>query len=540
MGKRSGAGYEVKEPPDDEVMQMNSKRIVFFAAMLLCLAAVFAVTVRAEEPATPEQTEYSKEFLDRVKKRITKVRLAIKRYQQNLKKKKGQASGEALAQTVKDYLRPADHPDIVTELLNILNKINDGLVQEACMEALKTVKEGPCEDMLIAKGVRRGKPQTRAFVIEALAKGDKVQHFTLFAEILKNPKENEIARAACARALGILRDARAVNVLISCDKDKSEMVKLAVIEALSKFDNESARQCIASMIDDDSSWRVRAAAIQASVEKKNPYAVGYLIVRLRKEKGRLFDDVLKALKAITGVWKGESISMWEDWFKRSEYANKGKIVLKPRKDVPGNYTKITYHGIRTHSKNVVFIIDTSASMKERCDPKALKGSYVKPDEKFVGNTRMELVKWELTRCILRLDSNTSFNIIAFSTDVRKWKKRSVFATQSNKKAAINWVKGLTPDGRTNTWGALLAAFGCRSFADGRFRANPLGDTIFLLTDGDPNEGELDDPDEILAGVKELNRYHKIVIHCIAVGRFNKAFMQKLAEENGGEFVDLGD
>ncbi len=506
--------------------------------LLVCVCAVFihfSATAEEGETTPPEDSGYSKEFLNAVNNRIGKVRLALKRYRDTKN-----PQGDALAQAIKDYLKPVDHPLIIDEALNMFSNVSDGIVHDACMLVLGTVKEGALLEYLVARGVRKGKPEVRSLVIVALANGDKAMLFPTICEILADPKENEIVRAGCARALGIMKDARAVNVLIGLDKDKSELVKVSLVEALLNFEDDASAQCIASLINDESSWKVRSAAIQASVLKKNVYSVGYLVMRLRSEKGRLFGDVLQALKDITGVWKGENINAWEQWFKTSEYAKQGKIELTPRADIPGNYTQITYHGIRTHSKNVVFIIDKSQSMQEKCDPKALKGDYTTPDVKFTGETRMELVKWELTRTIAKLDKNTSFNVITYSTDVRQWKNKSVFATEDNKKTAINWVKGLSPEGRTNTWGALLAAFGCKSFGDGRFNANPMGDTIFLLTDGDPNEGELDDPDEIIAGVKELNRYHKLIIHTIAVGRFNKAFLQRLSEEHGGQFLDLGD
>jgi hypothetical protein len=40
-------------------------------------------------------------------------------------------------------------------------------------------------------------------------------------------------------------------------------------------------------------------------------------------------------------------------------------------------------------------------------------------------------------------------------------------------------------------------------------------------------------------VRKNNEVWKIVIHTIAIGDFQKEFLQALAEENGGVFVDLG-
>jgi hypothetical protein len=52
-------------------------------------------------------------------------------------------------------------------------------------------------------------------------------------------------------------------------------------------------------------------------------------------------------------------------------------------------------------------------------------------------------------------------------------------------------------------------------------------------------GDFVDPDDILREVKAANELRKVVIHTIAIGEFQKDFMRRIAEENGGVFVDLG-
>jgi len=45
--------------------------------------------------------------------------------------------------------------------------------------------------------------------------------------------------------------------------------------------------------------------------------------------------------------------------------------------------------------------------------------------------------------------------------------------------------------------------------------------------------------DILREVNEANELRRIVIHTIALGEFQKDFMRRLAQENGGVFIDLG-
>ena len=65
------------------------------------------------------------------------------------------------------------------------------------------------------------------------------------------------------------------------------------------------------------------------------------------------------------------------------------------------------------------------------------------------------------------------------------------------------------------------------------------DTIFFLSDGRPSWGVFTDTGDIISEVNAANELRKVVIHTIAIGEFQKDFMRRLAEENGGVFVDLG-
>jgi hypothetical protein len=68
--------------------------------------------------------------------------------------------------------------------------------------------------------------------------------------------------------------------------------------------------------------------------------------------------------------------------------------------------------------------------------------------------------------------------------------------------------------------------------------SPL-DTVYFLSDGRPSVGKIIEPLEILKEVRKHNEAFRMVIHTIAIGDFTKDFLQRLAEENGGVFVDLG-
>jgi Mg-chelatase subunit ChlD len=84
----------------------------------------------------------------------------------------------------------------------------------------------------------------------------------------------------------------------------------------------------------------------------------------------------------------------------------------------------------------------------------------------------------------------------------------------------------------------MTALGVEEGRENREYETPI-DTIFFLSDGRPSHGKFIEPDDVLREVRAANELRKVVIHTITLGEFEKDFMERLAAENGGTFVDLG-
>ncbi len=179
------------------------------------------------------------------------------------------------------------------------------------------------------------------------------------------------------------------------------------------------------------------------------------------------------------------------------------------------------------------------------------------DGDYPSYSRMDIVKTELLRTVENLEPYVKFNILAFATDVHRWKKALVSANPLNKSSAASFIRkleaiggsskedlasaGLTGSanleaGKTNTHGALVDAILGTSKKKG-YEVDV--DTIFFLSDGRPSTGKFIDTDDILRDIAEANQLRRIVIHTLAIGEFEKDFMKRLASQNGGVFVDLG-
>ena len=170
-----------------------------------------------------------------------------------------------------------------------------------------------------------------------------------------------------------------------------------------------------------------------------------------------------------------------------------------------------YYGIDIEAKRILFIIDHSGSMRAP----AYRG------------TRLARAKQTLIEAITELPADHEFGIIFFEKVVREWEDELVFASDSNKQAAIRFVMRLGLGSSTNTYGALRRSM---TFDDDL-------EAVFLLTDGAPTTGDITAPKGILNDIGHRNRMRHLKINTIGIGLNapTRNFLKALAEHCGGEF-----
>lgn len=480
----------------------------------------------------------------------------VKEFQRYFKKYKDPATRvEAIL-----ALEGSETGSVVEALIPIL-KDPETRVVDAAVRVLAGFKSRPPVDVLLLQLTESKDEAVRASLLRVIAEGRYSDTREAIAVCLTDGSWDVRRRAI--QALAASGAADAAPLIAPACADAEIAVRCAALEGLAALRSELVLPFALADLAHPS-WQVRTSAILALGKVRHVDSIGPLIERMAVEEGRLVQDIGVALAEITGRDFGQRIEGWQQFW--AAYSDRFKIptdaelktLREKQKERQDSYTppgSVSFGGVETPSRSILFIIDVSGSMEQEV---VEKERYA--DGGYPSFLRMDIVKTELVRTLETLEPYVRFNILAFATDVERWKKDLVPANVLNKSSAKAWVQrlesiggaskedlasvGLTGSanleaGKTNTHGALTEGleYAGRGTTDKNYEI--AIDTIFFLSDGRPSHGKFVDPDDILREIRSANELRKVVIHTIAIGEFEKDFMRRLAEENGGVFVDLG-
>ncbi len=412
----------------------------------------------------------------------------------------------------------------------------------------------------------------RTVLIEIMILAEDRSGLPGILEVLREDGKGSVGiRFQSMRAIGRLGDPAAAGEVLSLYlDDKDGLVRMATAESIGLLRIKPLNDRILAKLEDPA-WQVVVAAIRSLGRLRSATSIDPLIAHMRKG-GRAQEECADALFQITGMDMGLYPDVWaqvmgqlrrnawriptdEELAKKAAARKKYDALYSAQEGGPA------FAGIKTASRRLLFIIDISGSMEDQVvEIENFDAGY--PDRQ-----KLSIVKVELERAIENLDSGTRFNIVAFASDLMPWKKSLVPANVVNRASATSWIGRLQAKGgseaqslaaaglsgsanlaagKTNTYKALMHAFdfdpdkqrGSAGNDHRKILKNPV-DTVFFLSDGRPSTGKIVDQAEILEEVRRRNLRYQLVINCVAIGEFQKAFLKSLAEITGGVFVDLG-
>src|SRR5262249_30218091 len=205
----------------------------------------------------------------------------------------------------------------------------------------------------------------------------------------------------------------------------------------------------------DRHFGYRRCVMQGMMQVKGRDAIGHLINELRKLKGLVQLEGVTDMSKTTGQNLADDAAKWKAWWAQNQGAK--DLPEKPKIPPPTNYGKFgEYYGIPICAKRIVFVLDTSGSMR---------------------SGRLDAAKVELIRAIKELPKEFCFSISALQSTGRVGQRGPVRANKPIKQTALK--VGLKKEARndTATFDALEAAFDLEPEA------------IYLLSDGAPQGGE---------------------------------------------------
>lgn len=393
-----------------------------------------------------------------------------------------------------------------------------------------------------------GLKQLQKEILQLLSKQDGDDSVAwLIKNVVQSKKQPLNLKLAVVTLAGSL-DEPPVEELIDCLVKAKQPADLTVlmkgIAAIGEDAGDAARIIVPHLSHADPTVREQAAGALATLNR--PEALEPLVARLDEEEDLTRKCMAAALETLTRMKLGTNSKSWKRWL-----AEDGRAFLNGDVPLGGGITALItssltlqteaprtgyYYGIPQEGQSIIYVIDCSGSMKASVKAPERKGNdYVDAGE----DSRMEACKEALSKAIATLRPEHKFNIISFNDLPHTYEEKLIKATRGEIKRAQEWIQELKPSQSTNIHDSLERAFrfAGRGPID-KYYASAV-DTIFLLTDGSPTTttSKPDSTERIVEAVRRWNPYRRVTIHTIGLGKqINTAFLQQLASENNGQFV----
>lgn len=332
---------------------------------------------------------------------------------------------------------------------------------------------------------------------------------------------------------------------------RSELLLKYIVTSLGKLrDKESADAMLDIIRNPSISENMKTDAVLSLGQLGLAKSVKPLIDHMKSAVGDYRGVLNKALVMILNVDMKRNVKRWSDWYDKE----KDNIADRPDDEDPYEEVVekefISYCGIKEEGERIIFVIDTSGSMQDQASnnfrTEITTGGDEEEGEKRVykGRSKWELTQEETKYAIGDLGPNAYFNMVLFTGSVYLWRPRMTLASEENKQTAFAYIDKWDAVGATNIFDALELALVLGGPGVWDTVNDPEVETIFFLSDGNPNMGRYSEFQAIVDEVSKLNKQRKVIIHAVGLG-IKKGeeelmeFLMSLASANGGQFKGIG-
>ena len=435
-------------------------------------------------------------------------------------------------------------------------------LRAAALLALGYIGDDDYEPVIEA-ALADGHPVTRIHAVDALLKISNEKAIKALIRVVENDNDDAVLvtaakalRTIYAKWLQDAEDKRNRQVIKDSVKGSADQVANDDTKAKQAAESPpTARLAVRAAIKalGRTNWRADMVLVRLLNDFRSAESIPALISVMERfrdnpkdvESGKLSallrTQVHDLLVSMTGaVYSAKQPEMWRALWDKEQ----SKIeVAKQRETKVGSGTAAAgFVGIPVEGSRVVFILDLSGSMDW---PMTDAGGNMR---------RIDYAKRELLKAIDALSAESMFNLVTFNgdDDAEMWNKKMVQATKKNRDRFQKFVEKLRPLGGTNLWSGMEAALNVKTLVYGN-HYETMVDEIFLLSDGAPSVGEVQDPIEILQLTQEINRFKDVRINAVFISSQTppevaaaqegmsltpKELMRRLAKQNGGKFRDV--
>ena len=368
---------------------------------------------------------------------------------------------------------------------------------------------------VLAEGLKAKDPRVLYETLRALSRRGATLHRAGAQRLTKHKDDAVRHEALVTLARLSTEDPKFIEASIKLARDKDPVERGAAAISLGVLRTTEALEAMHGLLEDES-YTVRIEAIIGASLARHESSIPALISRLDLTSGAERDRVHQELCLLTAEDHGKSSKRWAQWWRDAGAAFEVPSLEEAQDELAARQerreesaTQSSFYGLNITSERVCFVLDLSGSMNFRS-----RG----------GQTRLQILKEEMDRFLDAYPSGHLFNMIFFGNEAERWKESLTVMSDKVRTAAKQHVRGLEAPGATAVYDGLYAAF-----------EDPMVDTIYLLTDGGPSGGKIDDRDEIVMEVKRWNSLRHIVIHTVAVGR-ESLLLESLSAATNGEHI----
>lgn len=346
-------------------------------------------------------------------------------------------------------------------------------------------------------------------------------------------------RQASLRALGSIDHPRAREALRGfLGKVTDDRLRVLVIESVAEQEDRDALDALLGSGLYDERWEIRTATIRALRKVRSTQSIPELLALLESETGRLQGEVEQTLHSLTGQRFHRNVVLWRRWWEKNREGFE-PVAVGPLMEAVAAEHEPAFYGIRVVSDRVLFVIDVSGSMGFALDASETPGHPNYRRQPGEGEaSRYDVVRREFLRALAGVRDEGRFNVVFYADRAMVWSPRMAVMSGRSRVSIQKFVQERgAPEGATNVFAALRAAFDLADAAGGRSERGSAVDTIYFLSDGHPTTGDITERDQLLEYVRRRNVLGQIIVHAIGVGDAHDAlFLRRLAEENGGRYV----